>query len=136
MMKSKCRTAFTAALLTLGVLALISLAFQQLPLWITDNGNKYIVMRNFAEHGTTAIKHPAPEFFPDGNFHFVRHRGKIRSFYPEYYPVLASYPFRRFGEDAVMWLSMLGSAAAAGVLIEGLPSRVQPLGAVLPWEIL
>ena len=122
-MKSRCRTAFTAALLILGVLALISLAFPQLPLWITDNGNKYIVMRNFAEYGTTAIKHPAPEFFPDGNFHFVKHRGGIRSFYPEYYPVLASYPFRIFGECGVRWLSMLGSVAAAGVLALALKKR-------------
>ena len=116
MMNPQCRTATTAALLTLGLLALISLAFPRLPQWITDNGNKYIVMRNFCAYGTTAIKHPAPEFFPDGNFHFVRHRGEIRSFYPEYYPVLASYPFRIFGERGVMLLSMLGSAAAAGVL--------------------
>ena len=128
MMPPRCRTAAAAVLLTLGVLALISLAFPRLPQWITDNGNKYIVMRNFCEHGTTAIKHPAPEFFPDGNFHFVRHRGEIRSFYPEYYPVLASYPFRRFGEDAIMWLSMLGSAAAVGVLALALKKRFPVAG--------
>ena len=127
MMKPKYRTATAAALLSLGVLALVSLAFPKLPQWITDNGNKYIVMRNFAETGTTAIRHPAPEFFPDGDFHFVRHRGEIRSFYSEYYPVLASYPFRWFGERAVMWLSMLGSAAAVWLLALTLRNRTRAI---------
>ena len=27
--------------------------------WITDNGNKYIIMRSLAEGGTTAIANPA-----------------------------------------------------------------------------
>ena len=116
MMSPRCRNAAVTAMTALGLLALISSVFPRLPLWITDNGNKYIVMRNFAEYGTTAIKHPAPEFFPDGNFHFVCRRGEIRSFYPEYYPVLASYPFRWFGERSVIWLSMLGSAVSAGLL--------------------
>ena len=128
MMKPRYRNATFAALLTIGVLALISPAFPHLPQWITDNGNKYIVMRNFAEYGTTAIKHPAPEFFPDGNFHFVKHRGEIRSFYPEYYPVLVSYPFRRFGERAVMWLSMLGSAFSVGLLALVLKKRFPAAG--------
>ena len=127
-MESRFRTAAVNTVIALGVLALLSLALPGLPQWITDNGNKYIVMRNFAEHGTTAIEHPAPEFFPDGNFHFVRHRGKIRSFYPEYYPVLASYPFRLFGERGVVWLSMLGAAAAAGVLSLALKKRLPAAG--------
>ena len=128
MMKPRYLNATLIALLTIGVLALISLAFPRLPQWITDNGNKYIVMRNFAEHDTNAIRHPAPEFFPDGNFHFVRHRGEIRSFYPEYYPVLVSYPFRRFGERAVMWLSMLGSAVSVGLLAIVLKKRFPAAG--------
>ena len=100
------------AVLALGVLAVCSFFLPGLPTWITDNGNKYIVMRNYAQHGTAAIQHPEPELFPDGGFHFVRHRGRIRSFLSEYYPILASYPWRWFGERAAVWLSMLGTAAA------------------------
>ena len=100
------------ALLTLGVLALFSLFLPELPIWITDNGNKYIVMRNQAQYGTAEIRHPEPEFFPDGGFHFVKHRGSIRSFHSEYYPKLLSYVVRPFGERAAMWMSMLGTALA------------------------
>lgn len=113
-------TPFGNALLTLGVLALCSLALPDLPIWITDNGNKYIVMRNHAQHGTTELRHSEPEFFPDGNFHFVRYRGSVRSFYPEYYPLVVSPVWRRFGDRAAMWMSMLGTAVAvwlAGILL-------------------
>ena len=135
-MNPRCRSFAIAAVTTLGLLALISPAFPRLPQWITDNGNKYIVMRNFAEYGTTAIEHPAPEFFPDGNFHFVRHRGKMRSFYPEYYPVLASYPFRRLGERPVMWLSMLGGALSAGLLAMAMKRRLLPAALVFATPLL
>ena len=32
----------------------------ELPLFITDNGNKYMVMRNFAEHGSLTMAHGLP----------------------------------------------------------------------------
>ena len=108
---------WTATVLT--TLLLLTVASRLLPplaVWITDNGNKYIVMRNFAETGEAAIRHPAPKFFPTGGFHFVRHRGKYRSFYPEYYPRFAAWWWRSFGERAPMWLSMLGTAITAGML--------------------
>ena len=116
---SKSDIAFAAVRNALAVLAVLwglSCFLPKLPIWITDNGNKYIVMRNFAEAGTVAVRHPAPEFFPTGGFHFVRHRGKIRSFYPEYYPVAASWWWSLTGDGGLKWLSMLGTALAVGLL--------------------
>ena len=75
--------------------------------WITDNGNKYIIMRSLAEHGSTAIAAPAAEldpegkFFPDGGFHFRRFDGTMRSIYPEYFPALSLPFYRLFGERGV-----------------------------------
>ena len=116
---SKSEIAFAAArnaLTVLIVLWVFSCFLPKLPIWITDNGNKYIVMRNFAETGGVALRHPAPEFFPTGGFHFVRHRGTIRSFYPEYYPVAASWWWKLTGDGGLKWLSMLGTALAVGLL--------------------
>jgi len=114
--KSFINTPFGHAALTLTVLLAMSAFLPEFPVWITDNGNKYIVMRNWIEHGTTEIRQPAPpELFPDGGFHFVRHRSGIRSFHSEYYPILSSFPYRWFGERALIWLSMIGTAATVGL---------------------
>ncbi|MBQ6352138.1 MAG: hypothetical protein IJJ28_02580 [Lentisphaeria bacterium] len=107
-------TAF--ALLTLGMLLAISRMLPPFAVWITDNGNKYIVMRNYAETGEAAIRHPAPEFFPTGGFHFVRHKSGYRSFYSEYYPRIAAWWWKLCGERGPGWLSMLGTALTAGML--------------------
>lgn len=79
--------------------------------WVTDNGNKYIQMRSFAETGSTAVSHPLPEFFPSGGFHFRFFRGAWRSFLPDTLPVLSAWSFRLLGErGAGFWplLAMLG----------------------------
>ena len=104
------------AMMTLLVLNVMAQFLPPAPQWITDNGNKYIVMRNLAETGSPSIRHPAPEFFPTGGFHFVRHRGHIRSFYPEYYPALAAKWWKLTGDRGLVWLSMLGTAAAVALL--------------------
>ena len=104
------------AMLALLVLNVLAQFLPPAPVWITDNGNKYIVMRNVAETGSVAIRHAAPEFFPTGGFHFVRHRDRIRSFYPEYYPVLAAKWWKLTGDRGLVWLSMLGTAAAVALL--------------------
>ena len=109
-------TALRNAMLALLILNVMAQFLPPAPQWITDNGNKYIVMRNIAETGSPAIRHPAPEFFPTGGFHFVRHRGNIRSFYPEYYPALAAKWWKIAGDRGLVWLSMLGSAAAIALL--------------------
>lgn len=104
------------AALTIILLTALSHLLPPFTVWITDNGNKYIVMRNYAETGEAAIRHPAPEFFPTGGFHFVRHRNGYRSFYSEYYPRFAAWWWRIFGERGPGWLSILGTAVAAGLL--------------------
>lgn len=103
--------------------------------WITDNGNKYIIMRSLAEGGTTAIANPAagidPEgrFFPDGGFHFRRFHGEMRSIYPEYFPALTLPWYRLFGERGVLVLPALGAMAAA--LLFGLWRRRMAAGLLL-----
>jgi len=104
------------AMLTLLILNVMAQFLPPAPQWITDNGNKYIVMRNIARTGSADIRHPAPEFFPTGGFHFVRRRGQTRSFYPEYYPALASLWWKLFGDPGLVWLSMLGTAFSVGLL--------------------
>jgi len=79
--------------------------------WITDNGNKYIIARNFLEHGTTAIRHPAPEFFPYGGFHFIRIGDSMRSFYPEYLPLLTAPFIKIAGPRGVLFWPFAGTLA-------------------------
>lgn len=103
--------------------------------WITDNGNKYIIMRSLAEHGSTAIAAPAAEldpegkFFPDGGFHFRRFDGAMRSIYPEYFPALSLPFYRLFGERGVLVLPALGAMAAA--LLFGAWRRRMAAGLIL-----
>lgn len=103
--------------------------------WITDNGNKYIIMRSLAEGGTTAIANPAAgidpagRFFPDGGFHFRRFHGEMRSIYPEYFPALTLPWYRLFGERGVLVLPALGAMAAA--LLFGLWRRRMAAGLLL-----
>ncbi len=101
-----------------GVLLLIR--FFQLPpgaVWITDNGNKYILMRNVLEHGSASVENPAREldpageFFPDGGFHFHRVNGAWRSVYPEFFSVLTIPFYWLFGERGVAFLPILGTLA-------------------------
>lgn len=84
------------------------------PVWITDNGNKYMIMRNFAATGSLEISHRIPEVFPTGGFHFVRTEKGYRSFYPEIFPVLTSYVYRFTGGYAVTVIPLL-----CGVLLAG-----------------
>ena len=61
------------------------------PIWITDNGNKMMIARNFLEHGSIFFKHAVPENFPCGGFHFQHlANGKIASFHSPYLPILAA----------------------------------------------
>ncbi len=81
--------------------------------WITDGGNKFILIRNLAQTGSTNIVYPAadidPEgtFFPDGGFHFQRVNGGFQSFYPPYFPWLCAQLFKFGGAAAVFALSLI-----------------------------
>lgn len=81
--------------------------------WVTDNGNKFIILENLLRNGSAAIAYPAAEidpgrrFFPDGNFHFQRHCGRIVSIYPEFFSALALPGYRLFGAVG-LWLLPVG----------------------------
>ena len=84
------------------------------PVWITDVGNKYIIMRNFARTGQLEIRHDVPGTFPAGGFHFQKTEKGYRSFYPEQFPVLSSYLYRFAGARGITLLPIL-----CGVLLAG-----------------
>lgn len=83
------------------------------PVWITDNGNKYIIMRNYAAYGTAALRHAEPELAPTGDFHIQHHEKQLRSFYPEFYPVLCSFFYLAGGECAAALPAILGTLVCA-----------------------
>lgn len=83
--------------------------------WITDNGNKYIVMRNVLETGSLAIESAEPEFFPRGGFHFLRYRDGIHSFHAPWFALLSAPFYRIFGERGVVVLPLLSLLALLGV---------------------
>ena len=51
------------------VLAVTAFILPPAPVWITDNGSKYIIMRTFHEHKSVKLQHFAPELAPTGVFH-------------------------------------------------------------------
>ena len=84
----------------------------QMPLLITDNGNKYMVMRNFAEYGTPAMRHELPSLFPKGGFHFQSAPdGTIHSFHSWVLPVICAPFYLIAGKNGALlpvWLAGLG----------------------------
>ena len=95
-----------------GSLFIAGLLLPPLPLFITDNGNKYIIMRDFAETGTFVIEHLEPALFPRGGFHFQSlENGNIYSFHSWVLPVISSFFYKFAGENAALlpvWLAGLG----------------------------
>lgn len=97
--------------------------------WITDNGNKYMVLENLVRHGTPALANPAAaldpanRFFPDGGFHFRIQEGTIRSIYPEFFSALALPGYRLLG-DAGLWILPVGGTMAVLALFLALISRL------------
>jgi len=92
-------------------LLLLGLAFFLPPgaVWITDNGNKYIQMRNFDAGGGGLIRHPCPELFPTAGFHFFRREGGAVSFYPGYLSAATAPFYRLFGERGVLFWPILAT---------------------------
>lgn len=95
-----------------GSLLIAGLLLPPLPLFITDNGNKYMIMRDFAESATLFMDHIEPALFPKGGFHFqTLPDGRIYSFHSWVLPVLSSFFYTAAGENAALlpvWLSGLG----------------------------
>jgi len=118
------------------------------PVWITDNGNKYLVMQNFVDHGSMDFRHPVPDFFPYGGFHFQKlSDGRIVSFFPPALPALTSVLWKIAGDFAVCWIPLLSAVAILFAMQKLLPERKLPqimlisaspllFYSVLLWEML
>ena len=115
---------------------LLGLAFFLPPgaVWITDNGNKYIQMRNLDAGNGRLIRHPFPELFPAGGFHFFPRPGGAVSFYPEYLSA-ATVPFYRLsGERGILFWPIAATLvllALAGVFL-----HLPPLGLLIATPLL
>ena len=107
-----------AMLLVFAILGCCAAFLPAAPVWITDNGNKYIIMRNFAQSGELAIRHDIPGSFPAGGFHFQKTPAGYRSFYPEFFPAAASLPYRLFGDPGATLIPLI-----AGVLLAGAAAK-------------
>ena len=88
------------------------------PVWITDNGSKYMIMRSFDENGTTALHHKAPECAPTGGFHIQHHKGELRSFYPEYYPVICSLFYSKSCERGAAFPAIAATLFCAYLMLK------------------
>ena len=86
------------------------------PVWITDTGNKYMVMRSFARTGRLALQPAVEGTFPTGGFHFVRTQEGYRSFYPELLPAASSFFYRLAGKYAVTCIPLLCGVLLAGAV--------------------
>ncbi len=81
--------------------------------WITDCGNKFILVQNMNRTGSINIAYPSADidpdgrFFPKADFHFQRVGDKFQSFYPPYYPWLGLQAWRLAGTAGLSLLSML-----------------------------
>ncbi len=87
--------------------------------WITDGGNKFMVMREFLRSGSATLTVPAEDraFFPTGGFHFLpREEGGFQSIFPVFFPVACAWLFRWFGYIGLYLPSIFGTAAVGWLL--------------------
>jgi hypothetical protein len=110
--------------------------------WITDGGNKLMVMENFLSCGSFAIQNPAsaidPEnrFFPDAVFHFQKTARGIYSVFPPYFSLLTA-PFYKFcGPTGKYILPLLGGAGALLILLGILRRWHLPSNRLLPAALI
>lgn len=89
------------------------------PVWITDNGNKLMIMHNFMEHGSIFFDHPSPENFPFGGFHFqTLENGRITSFHSPYLPVMTAWLCKISGKAGVLLIPVVSLALILSVMLE------------------
>ena len=74
--------------------------------WITDNGNKYMMMRNIAAGNGLQISHPVPALFPTGGFHFIKEKETVHSFYPEFLSAFTVPFYKLFGERGILFFPL------------------------------
>ncbi|MDR0933158.1 MAG: hypothetical protein LBM70_09105 [Victivallales bacterium] len=115
----------------LAVLCLEALLLPKIPIWITDNGNKYIILRNFATQGNAEIANPAKSLdsesrsFPDGGFHFQRLGTKIFSIYPEFFSLLALPGYLLLGDAGLLFIPIVGTLTLLALF----------LALIAPWRL-
>lgn len=143
----KYRKILFPVLIVLALLTFAALFLPPEPVWITDNGNKLMIMHQFLRHDTVFFHHPSPENFPCGGFHFQHLAdNKIISFHSPYLPVLTAFVCRIAGNSGVLFIPVLSLALIAAILT-GLPGKksyvltalaAAPLCfyALLLWEML
>jgi hypothetical protein len=92
------RMSLIMLLLTAVIYFFISLMLPDESFWITDGGNKFIVMKNIEIYGHDDISYPAREvdpdarFLPDSVYHLNKTPKGVFSIFPSYFPVI-SLPF-------------------------------------------
>ena len=85
--------------------------------WITDNGNKLMIMHNYLDNDTIFFDHVSPENFPKGGFHFqTLENGRITSFHSPYLPVLTAFVYRITGPIGISMIPALSLAGIAALL--------------------
>ena len=116
-LNGKWRRIIPAALFLVVSFLLLKAVLPSLPLFITDNGNKYMIMRNFAENGSITFSQLPPELFPKGGFHFQHlPDGGIYSFHSWVLPVLCAPFYLLSGENGAL-LPILCSALGVILLL-------------------
>jgi len=110
-----------------GVILLLTILAAVMPrdgFWITDGGNKFMVVKNILRHGSIAMANPAValdpgnRFFPDAVFHFQRMNERIYSIFPPYFPLLSAPFHRAFGFAGLLILPLAGAAAGLFLLLK------------------
>lgn len=106
------------------ILAVTAFILPPVPVWITDNGSKYIIMRTFKEYNTVKLRHNAPQLAPTGGFHIQHHEETLRSFYPEYYPVICSFFYSKNCERAASVPAIAGTLLCAYIVLLWTKSKI------------
>ena len=91
--------------------------------WITDGGNKFMVMENILLHHSFVMQNPASgidpanRFFPDAVFHFQKTAEGIFSVFPPYFSLLTAPFFQLAGLWGKYFLPLLGGSGALLLLL-------------------
>ncbi|MCP3965768.1 MAG: hypothetical protein GY750_03870 [Lentisphaerae bacterium] len=81
--------------------------------WISDGGNKAIIVQNIERTGSDSINYPAQrydklkDYFPDSVFHFNKRGNKIHSIFSCYFPRMSVPLFKAMGWSGLYILPML-----------------------------
>jgi hypothetical protein len=132
----------TAFLLCAAVYLALAWALPHNAFWTTDCGNKFIVLQNIAARGSANIAYPAADidpagdFFPRADFHFLKHNGEMRPFFPVWFPAVSALFYKLFGLAGIYIMPLvcgLGAAALAGLIAAKLrpEAKLAPAAAML-----